>query len=74
MLLKGWMVKTGTSLDELAQKTGLSIPYLCNIQNGQALPKLDSFKVIVDATGLDCYELLEDTLRLYEERSGKTKG
>lgn len=71
MLLKGWMVKTGTTLDELAQTTGLQIPYLSNVQNGKALPKLDAFKAIVDATGLDCYELLEDTIRLHKENGAK---
>ena len=74
MLLKGWMAKTGTSLDELAAQVGISIPFLCNIQNGKALPKLDTFKKLLTATGLDAKELMDDTLRLFKEHGPKDKG
>jgi predicted transcriptional regulator len=71
VLLKGWMAKTGTGLEELAKKADLSVSFLCNIQNGKALPKLDTFKRLVDTTGLDAYELMVDTLRLYDAHGPK---
>lgn len=68
MLLKGWMVERGVTLDELSQKLGVSVSYLSNVVNGKkALIKLDLFWKIKKETGLNTDELLEDFIRLHRE-------
>lgn len=70
MLLKGWMSNTGTSLEELATKVGISVPHLCNIANGHTVPKSEILEKLAKATKLDSAELLEDCQRMQRERKG----
>lgn len=53
--LKELRLQQGFTIQELAQKSGVSHTTISNIENGIKIPKIDTYCQIARALGLKCY-------------------
>jgi transcriptional regulator with XRE-family HTH domain len=63
--------KTGFSIQELADKTGLSYGYMRRIVNGTVIPNRDALKRLCDGLGLDFATEWEATRVRSQDAAGK---
>jgi DNA-binding XRE family transcriptional regulator len=52
-MLRAWRKDRGLTLKQLAEKSGLSVPYLSQLENGQKEPTIDTIKKLARAFKTD---------------------
>ncbi len=61
--IREWRTRGEITQEDLSFCTGLSIPYLSEIENGKRRPSVDSIVAIADALGITVDELLSGNLQ-----------
>ena len=68
--IKSYRTKRGWSLDECAEKIGISTRYLADIERGDKVPKLETFISILNTLTASADDVLQDSLAVgYEAKS-----
>lgn len=52
--LRAARLAAGLTLRQAAAQSGLSLPYICNLEHGRATPTLDNLDRLASIYGLEC--------------------
>lgn len=68
--LRAYRAKRGWSMEECAEKIGISTRYLADIERGDKVPKLETFIHILNTLAASADDVLQDSLVVgYEAKS-----
>lgn len=60
--LKAYRAKCGWTIDECAERIGISTKYLSDIERGNKIPKLATFVKIINTLSASADDVLQDSL------------
>lgn len=73
--LRAYRAKCGWSMEQCAEKIGISTRYLADIERGDKVPKLETFVGILNTLGASADDVLQDSLAVgYEAKSNDVLG
>ena len=69
MLLRRWLNETGVTQDELARRAGCTVTMVNYLVNGKKTDvRISLLRRLAEATGLPAAELVDDLLKVRDER------
>lgn len=64
MMLKSYRTKRGWNINTCAERSGVSVRYLADIERGDKMPKIETFINILNALSASADDVLQDSLAI----------